>query len=99
MDEEPKSRETLVAEFLESPVWTEVIAPEIGAKLVNLDTYMCSELDPWRRYGIVESYKVLKEFRLWLQDMADVATSDSDSIPSDDDRDPERIDDISMKGR
>lgn len=57
-------RERLILEASKTPFWNEVFIPDLNNAIAVLDNSMTTELDPWKRYGYVEAYKWLSEFKL-----------------------------------
>ena len=74
----------LVYDGKRTAFWKEVVEPQLQVRLAMLDGKMCSESDPWKRYGYVEAYKQMKEFTLWFDDILSRDSEDTDT--------PERID-------
>ena len=58
-----------VAELMQHYFWTDIIKPQFDIRLSSLDTEMRTTNDPWKRYGLVEAYSKMVEFRLWFDDI------------------------------
>ena len=66
-------RNRLILEAAKTPFWNEVLIPDLNNAIAVLDSSMTTEADPWRRYGIVEAYKWLTEFKLLYLDVLENA--------------------------
>jgi len=41
-------------------------------RLVELETQFCLSKDPYERHSLVEAYKELKNFKLWLDELTEI---------------------------
>ena len=57
----------LIAQAKETPFYKEVLMPELNRRLALYDDLMVATADPWERYGYVEAYKALKQFKIALE--------------------------------
>lgn len=55
----------LIKQAANTDFWKKVFIPYIDHTLAYLDTQMMVS-DPWERYGKVEAYRVMKEFKLYF---------------------------------
>lgn len=71
---EKKDREVLaksIKELKNTYYWKSIIKPQFDLRLAMLDANMRSEADPWKRYGLVDAYTHMAEFRMWFDDKAE----------------------------
>lgn len=64
---------SLINQAKETPFYKELLIPDLDRRLATYDELMATS-DPWKRYGYVEAYIALKQFKLALE----LASSDED---------------------
>ena len=72
IDIEIQARANRIRELKKSEVWEKDLEPKIVQTLVDLETQFCSTKDINQRYALVESYTTIKEFKLWIDELAEM---------------------------